>query len=103
MFNDVVYFNDVKLKMLNRDVANLIYTLTGMRTFREIKRHFEEYPYEKIRDSYRGNDIYYLCDYNPDYVLDDSNKQFDFDIVLVIKAKTGEVMIRDIEVNKIRL
>lgn len=103
MFNDVCFFNGVKLKMFNRDVANLIYTLTGMRTFREIKRHFEEYPYEKIRDSYCGNDIYYLCDYNPDYVLDDSNKQFDFDIVLVIKAKTGEVMIRDIEVNKIRL
>lgn len=100
MFNDVIYFNDVKLKMLNRDVANLIYSLTGMRTFREIKRHFEEYPYEQYMSS--GGTYYYVCGYNPVYVLDDSKKQFDFEITLVIDGRTGVVMIQNIIVSKFR-
>lgn len=100
MFNDVVYFNDVKLKMLNRDVANLIYSLTGMRTFREIKRHFEEYPYEIVY--YSNCNSYYICRYSSEYIVNKLCKNFGFEIALIIEPKTGIVMIQNIIVSKFR-
>lgn len=58
MFNDVCFFNGVKMRVLNRYVANLIYTLTGMRSFKEVKEHFEDYPYDVITNNGRK---YFIC------------------------------------------
>lgn len=99
MFNDVCFFNGVKMRVLNRDVANLIYTLTGMRSFKEVKEHFENYPYDVITNN--GKKCF-ICGYCPSCSLDDSGRETEFDMTLVIDTKTGVLMIRDMVVEKIR-
>lgn len=103
MFNDddVCFFNGVKMSVLNRDVANLIYTLTGMRTFKEVKAHFEDWPYDVITNNGKK---YFICGCHPDSCnLDDSERETDFYMTLIIDSKTGVLMIRDITAEKIKL
>lgn len=100
MFNDVCVLNGVKLKMLNSDVARLIYSLTGMNTFKEIKRCFERYPYEIVY--YSNGDSYYICRYSSEYIVNKLCKNFGFEIALIIEPETGIVMIRNIIVSKSR-
>lgn len=99
MFNDVCFFNGVKMRVLNRYVANLIYTLTGMRSFKEVKEHFEDYPYDVITNNGRK---YFICGYCPSCNLDNSGSETEFDMTWVIDSKTGVLMIKDIIVEKIR-
>ena len=99
MFNDVCFFNGVKMRILNRDVANLIYTLTGMRSFKEVKEHFEDNPYAVITNNGKK---YFICCYCSSCCLDDSGRETEFNMTWAFDTKTGVLMIRDMVVEKNR-
>lgn len=99
MFTDDCFFNGVKMRVLNRDVANLIYTLTGMRGFKEVKDYFDNCPYDVITNNGKK---YFICHCDSSCNLDDSGRETEFDMILIIDTKTGVLMIRDMVVEKIR-
>lgn len=86
MFNDVCYFNGKKLNLYNKNVGNILITFTGLRSYKDIKRHFVEYPYY-INE--RGN---YCASYCSCLCLNDG-RDVNSEILIEINKKSGEVMI----------
>lgn len=94
MFNDVVYFKGKKLNLFNKNVGNLIYSLTGIKSYAELKKHFVDFP------CYIDKNGNYACSYSSCLDLSDyryNGFSLNFEVYLIIDSKSGEVMISDLE------